>query len=219
MSIRERGLMYGVGINDASYITHIKESTGIINKSSGLMIYKTIWRCTFYVRWCNMLNRCYGKRYQKIQPTYMGCSVIEEWFVFSNFKAWMETQDWEGKQLDKDILFPGNKVYGPETCCFVDSRTNSFITEIRKSNGKLPIGVFHRSNNRYGAQISIVSVDGVRKRKYLGTFETEELAYNAWLSSKIEQAALLAKIQKDPRVANALLNRYLICDYLYNVQD
>ena len=45
------------------------------------------------------------------------------------FKDWMENQDWEGNQLDKDLLFEGNKVYGPKTCVFVTRMVNNFTLD------------------------------------------------------------------------------------------
>ena len=76
-----------------------------------------------------MLQRCYSESHLVRQPTYKGCSVCEEWLTFSNFKSWMEQQDWEGKQLDKDLLVYKNKIYSPETCVFVSSVINSFFVE------------------------------------------------------------------------------------------
>ena len=76
-----------------------------------------------------------------VSPTYKGCSVSEEWLRFSNFKRWMEKQDWDGKQLDKDILFEGNKVYSAETCVFVTSVVNSFTSDSGAKRGEWLIGV------------------------------------------------------------------------------
>lgn len=72
-----------------------------------------------YKTWKSMLQRCYDKKCQARQPTYLGCSVVYEWHNFQNFAEWMSKQDYEGKQLDKDIKVKGNKVYGPDTCMFV----------------------------------------------------------------------------------------------------
>ena len=87
-----------------------------------------------------MLQRCYSEKWQERYPTYKGCSVSEEWHTFSNFKAWMEKQQWEGKQLDKDILFEGNKVYSPEPCVFVTRKTNMFTTD-RAARGSGLLGM------------------------------------------------------------------------------
>lgn len=176
-------LVYNIGINDAKY------------KLKG---------CHFYETWKGMLRRCYSENYQKMKPTYIGCSVCEDWLTFSKFKAWMEIQDWEGKQLDKDILFPGNKVYSPETCVFVDSITNSFITESNSSRGEYPIGVSY--DKKCGKIFAQCRVDS--KRKFLGYFETSEEAHNAWKTAKRKMAIKISILQTDKRVAEALLVRY-----------
>ena len=67
--------------------------------------------------------------------SYKGVEVCEEWYNFQNFAEWCETQkflnakDVKGKsyQLDKDILVKGNKIYSPDTCCFVPPEINSLF--------------------------------------------------------------------------------------------
>ena len=153
-----------------------------------------------------MLKRCYIGEFLSKRPSYKGCSVTDEWLRFSTFKAWMETQDWEGKQMDKDILFPDNKTYGPETCVFVDAKVNSFIIERTASRGEWPIGVIlYKQGGKFGAQCGSV-VTG--KQEYLGLFLTPEEAHQVWLTFKLEQAHILAAEQTDERVAKALIDRY-----------
>lgn len=77
-----------------------------------------------YATWSGMLTRCYNNKNQTKQPTYIGCSVCEEWHNFQNFAKWMNELDYEGKQLDKDIKIKGNKMYGPDTCVFVSHVEN-----------------------------------------------------------------------------------------------
>ena len=110
------GTVYGVGTNDAGYAIQVMES---VRGANGKPKQRIIWFCPFYRRWVHMLERCYSERYQEKKPTYIGCTVCEEWLRFSNFKSWMETQDWEGKHLDKDLLVEGNKIYSPDTCILV----------------------------------------------------------------------------------------------------
>ena len=136
--MKKKKLVYDVGLNDADY--KVQEFTTVVDEN-GKEGRKLAWMCPFYRKWTEMLKRCYSPIYQERHPTYIGCSTCRDWLVFSNFKMWMETQDWEGKELDKDILFPGNKVYGPATCVFVDKRVNTFSTECNASRGKYLIGV------------------------------------------------------------------------------
>ena len=200
--MKKEKLVQDVGINDADYIVAIKETIGYEN---GKQKQKLVWICPFYKKWESMLKRCYSTKYQENYPTYEGCSVCEDWLVFSNFKHWMENQDWEGKELDKDLLIMGNKVYSPQVCVFVDQKINSFIIEPRASRGEYMIGVYwHKEKKRFRAQCR----DGSGKNKHLGYFDTELEAHKAWLAFKLEQAKILAAEQTDPRVAKALIERY-----------
>ena len=110
-------LVYGVGINDADY--RVQEKITVVDED-GKKKQKLVWICPFYEKWKPMLRRCYSAKYQEVRPTYIGCSVSEDWLRFSTFKAWMAAQDWEGMEIDKDILFPNNKIYSPETCVFIN---------------------------------------------------------------------------------------------------
>lgn len=195
-------LVYGVGVNDADYVVQIKET--VIKYARHKLKQKLIWVCPFYSKWIGMLERCYSEKYIAKRPTYQNCFVCEGWLTFSNFKAWMEQQDYEGKQLDKDLLVRGNKVYSPDTCLFVSAQVNSFIIDCTKSRGEYAIGVhWDKRHLKYSAQIQ---ENG--KRKHLGYFNTQEEAHQAWLKSKLKLAHELAAKQSDPRVAAALISRY-----------
>ena len=189
------GLVYGVGKNDASYPVCSKDPI------SGKQI-----MCPFYRTWKNMLKRVGYDDYHTRNPTYSDCSVCEEWKSFSNFKAWMETQDWKGNQLDKDILFNGNKVYSPATCAFVSFAVNTFILENPTKRGEYMLGV----SRKKGTDKLVVQVSNPFTKKYehVGYFGCENEAHNAWLQRKLELAVELASTQTDVRVANALLMRY-----------
>lgn len=153
-----------------------------------------------------MLCRCYSEIYQIKKPSYVGCSTVPEWHYFMTFRAWMLEQDWEGKQLDKDLLVNGNKVYGPDTCVFVDSMVNNFILERKNGRGEWPIGVsFKKERNKFVAQCSELLNN---KYRHLGYFDSPEEAHKAWLTFKLEQAKLLASLQKDQKLAVALVKRY-----------
>lgn len=197
-------LVFGVGVMDADYVVGINETIGYDDK--GQRLRRKVWICPFYLSWVDMLRRCYSERLKARHPSYLGCYSIPEWHHFMQYRAWMETQDWEGKQLDKDILFPGNKLYSPETCVFVDQRVNKFATERQNDRGDWPIGVYFKEKvNKFSASCMSVLTG---KRKYLGSYNTPDEAHQAWLSYKLEQARILASQQIDPRVAKALIDRY-----------
>ena len=202
--MKDKKLVHGVGINDADYIVQKFETIGYNDK--GKRIRKRIWLCPFYQRWTSMLSRCYSEKCKARRPNYYNCFVVPEWHYFMTFRAWMIEQDWEGKHLDKDLLLPGNKVYGPDTCVFVDSRVNNFITESNAARGEWPIGVsFHKASGKFRAECGDT---GTGKQKYLGLYNDSEEAYQAWLNFKLEQAHILAEEQSDSRISKALIERY-----------
>lgn len=153
-----------------------------------------------------MIRRCYDAKYQERHPTYAGCTVSEDWHTFSRFREWMELQDFEGLQLDKDILIKGNKLYSPETCVFVTPMVNSFANDQAAKRGEWMIGaIWHKQSKKFRANCSNPFT---RKREYLGLFTSEQAAHEAWLKRKNELAHELAEIQTDERVAKALISRY-----------
>lgn len=160
---RLRSTIHGIGLNDADYI--------VVSKTG---------RCPFFVAWSGMLKRCYSKAWLSKRTSYIGCTVVEEWLRFSNFKAWMETQDWEGKELDKDILVIGNKVYGPEQCVFVDKFINSMITEIKQGSESISTGITVSRNGKYRVRMSTYGSE-----VSVGTFETLDVAILAYKKAKL----------------------------------
>lgn len=182
-------LVRGVGINDADH--------KILRKENG----KTVWRCPFYVKWMGMLMRCYSTKYQVTCPTYKGCSVSIDWLTFSNFKRWMETQAWEGKALDKDLLVQGNKVYSSDTCLLVDSRVNSLLTGCGRARGVSPLGVYYDKAKK---EFRTRCRDRSGKQKNLGYFTTPEEAHKAYCKYKAEVILEVASEESDQRLIKAL---------------
>lgn len=191
-SLRFRKPVCGIGINDADYIVR-----PLINGKKVI--------CPYYQSWANMIERCYSQKYQEKYPTYKGCSVDSEWLTFSNFKKWMETQDWKGKHLDKDVLLSGNKIYGPDKCIFLSSRINMLLTDSRASRGLYPKGVsYHEKSDRYRASCS----NGAKKIS-LGCFDTIEEAEASYLKFKanlIKGIAEEGEASKSHKLKNALLS-------------
>lgn len=199
---KSKKLVYGVGINDADYKV-TRYSSEIVD---GKRVYKLEWTCPYYSVWSSMLMRCYSDKYQEKSPTYKGCSVSEEWLTFPNFRAWMIQQDYRGKELDKDLLFKGNKVYSPETCVFVSKMVNLFMSGSDAKRGKYLIGVhWCKEAGKFVAQCSNPFLN---KRENLGYFDNEKEAHEAWRTKKNELAIRYASKQDDPRLVKALLERY-----------
>ena len=198
----EQKLVFGVGINDADYVVTEWETIEV----NGARKKKLVWMCPYYRTWKGVIERCYSPQFQERNPTYKGCSVSGEWITFSVFKCWMECQDWEGMQLDKDILFSGNKVYSAETCVFVTKAVNMFTIDSGAARGEWLIGVsWRKDRNKFMSQCNNPFT---KKSEYLGLFDSEIEAHQAWLKRKLELAHLLSAEQTDERVAKALIKRY-----------
>ena len=177
-------LSYGVGVNDADY--YVFPSGGV--------------KCVFYSVWHDMLKRCYSDKFQNESPTYIGCSVCDEWLLFSNFKKWMEKKDFECKQLDKDLKIEGNKVYSPNTCMFVSGAINSLLNDNAGKRGIYPQGVTFRScKGKYRASVTFGG-----KPKHLGYYTTIKPAELAYLTAKHEIVLQAAKDETDKEVSAAL---------------
>lgn len=164
-SYKRRRLLYGVGVNDADYQVAPKTEHGTAI-------------CPYYSAWHSMLTRCYSPKFLERYPTYQGCTVCPEWLTFSNFRRWMEGQNWKGRQLDKDILIPGNKEYAPDRCIFIDQALNKLLTLRGRARGKWPLGVTCQQG-RFVAQLN-----NGRSSKYLGRFDTPEKAEACYLAAK-----------------------------------
>ena len=202
--MKHRKLVWGVGINDADYFVRKSEAIGYY--VNGNRKRKQVWICPYYQTWNSMLKRCYYAKAQERKPSYKGCSVSEEWHTFSNFKAWMEKQDFDGKHLDKDLLFEGNKVYSDEACVFISPMVKTFTVDSGAARGEWLIGVdWNKKAKKFRAHCSNPFT---KKIDHLGSFTCEQEAHNAWLKRKLELAHELAAIQTDPRVSKALIDRY-----------
>lgn len=160
---------------------------------------------TIYSRWTAMISRCYNIK-DKDYKNYgaLGIYVCEDWHNFQNYAKWFsENCKDESYKLDKDILIKNNKVYSPDTCCFVPVSLNSIFVD--SHHGNLPYGV-KKKNNRPGYEANIRK-NG--KRYYLGYFKTIEDAFAKYKEEKEKYVKDLANFYKDklePNVYNALMN-------------
>lgn len=200
LDVKRRGqykktkLIYGFGVNDSP----MPVMTTVDGKRA---------KCQFYSTWHSMIKRCYDPIEHRNYPNYIGCTVFEDWKHFSNFKNWMLSQDWQGKQLDKDLLVKGNKHYSPSTCIFIDGRTNAFLTDRKRSRGEFPVGV--NQNKGQPNYRAFCNDPYTNMRVHIGMFPTVELAHDAWKQQKHFYACKLAEEYTDERIKNALRNFYL----------
>lgn len=186
-------LVYGVGINDVTEIVR---------------------NCPYYKKWVGMLGRCYNPKKQAERSTYHGVTVCDEWLTFSNFKTWMQKKDWQGKELDKDIITPGNKVYCPECCCFVDKYVNNLFTFKLKKVSLYPVGVSYRDDRRNGYYVASVRIKGKTQR--IGTYDDAMTAHLAWNMAKQQYInEILSDWDLEEKINNGLRLRLEKLEYAY----
>lgn len=164
-------------------------------------------RAEAYTTWYSMLQRSYYPKLHASRPTYIGCSVSDQWLEYQDFAEWFEAHEYSnhGYELDKDLLLPGNKIYTPDRCAFVPSQLNSLLTDHGATRGQYPQGVsLNKNTNNFRARITI---DG--KQRCLGCFDTELDAYLAYKEAKEANVKRMALEWQD-RIANnvfeALMN-------------
>lgn len=188
-------VIFGVGYYGFDYIPTSREGDNNFD------------RC--YDIWYGMLKRCYDKKYQIKRPTYIGCTVCEEWHNFKTFSEWyfnniVYFKNGDKTCLDKDILLKGNKIYSPQTCCFVPNEINCLFTKTNKIRGKYPIGVY-LNKGKYIAQCNC----GIGKQKIIGAFNNPTEAFYAYKKFKenyIKQVADKYKNEIAKNVYEAMYN-------------
>lgn len=160
-----------------------------------------------YLKWHDMLCRCYNAKFHERQPQYKGCTVCEEWLNYSNFKVWYDKNKIRGMELDldKDILFKGNKVYSPETCCFVPHTINTLFLSRKEARGDYPIGVsYEKEKKKFRAAMAFMG-----EQIKLGTFDTAESAFARYKEYKEDFIKDMAEQYKDEipdKVYEAMMN-------------
>ena len=160
-----------------------------------------------YIRWYNMLGRCYSEKYQERQSRYIDCSVAEEWHNFSNYKKWIEenyyTVDDEPMEVDKDILHKGNRVYSPDNCIFAPKCINSLFVTAKASRGEFPIGI---DKVKKGFRVRL-NHDG--KQTIIGYYDNIVDAFDKYKEEKEKLIQEMAEKYKDKipqKLYNAMMN-------------
>jgi len=181
-------LVYGVGFNDRKYPVWAEGKT-----------------LKEYYLWQDLLRRCYSPKYHQRRPTYIGCSASENFKNYSYFYTWCQSQigfGQKGYQLDKDLIFKGNKLYSEDTCLFLPNELNALLIFRKADRGSFPLGV-SAWQGKFLAQC-------LRRPEptFIGYFDTPEEAFNAYKQAKEAYIKLQAEKWKaliDPRAFAALM--------------
>ena len=162
-----------------------------------------------YTLWNSMLKRCYSDCSKKKRPTYEGCEVSDKFKSYEYFYEWCNKQigfNNKGWQLDKDLLVKGNKIYSEDSCVFLPHEINTVLIKCTASRGEYLIGVhWDKRDKAFVARVN----NSKGKRGYLGSFNTEVEAFNAYKKAKesfVKELANKWKGQIDERAYNALMN-------------
>lgn len=179
---KPRGLIQGVGINDANYPYRKQE---LIDGK-----YKIVWQCPIHSMWKDLLRRCFNERYKEEKPCYKEVTCCEEWLLFSNFKKWVDSQgslydvDNTVKHLDKDLLNPTNKLYSPNNCLLVSRKVNNFFLDGKSSSTTGVRGVTFKSDINIYHVFCKDPFD--RSSKFLGKVYTAEEGRELYNKTKLK---------------------------------
>lgn len=129
--------------------------------------------------WYSMLRRCYCSDEWERRPSYENAKVCTEWHNFQNFAHWYCTQPEYGfgYQIDKDILYPGNRLYSPMTCCMVPLDINNAM-QIRGKG-------YHIDQRRNNYCVTF-------REKYVGAYSTEQEAQHVYIECRRQHIINLA---------------------------
>lgn len=134
-----------------------------------------------YNTWVTMLYRCYC---DEDTVYFKESSVCKEWLCYQNFADWYSHNKYEVKgrlHLDKDILFPGNKIYEPDKCILIPQRINMLFMN-KTNKRKLPNGIAECVSG-YLAQYN---------HERIGIYKTLEEAYKVYSDRKKKEIIKVA---------------------------
>lgn len=181
-------------------------------------MYKTWERghiTTEYSIWADMLRRCYSEKIKDKQLSYFGIvTVCDEWKVYQNFAEWYSSNKYvvnERLHLDKDILYPCNKIYSPNTCLLVPQRINMLFLNMPNKRG-LPNGI---TKVKYGYLAKYSETE-------LGVYNTIEKAFSCYAKAKEGKIQEVAEEYKNiipKKVYNALLKYRVNITYDQNYNN
>ena len=164
-----------------------------------------------YEKWSSMLKRCYSESMHRNRPSYINCTVCDEWMYYKNFYEWMHNQDnfiileniGEKYHLDKDILCKNNKIYSPDTCELVPYIVNTLFISCRSNRGKFPVGVYYEtSSKKYKAQGQNYFTG---KYTNLGRYNTSNEAF--YLGYKPFKEGIIKKVAEQEYVKGTITKR------------
>ena len=129
-----------------------------------------------YLRWHDMINRCYNKKFLESHPQYRGCTVCEEWLNYS-----------------------------PETVAFVPHVINTLFVNCKESRGDLPVGVYY-DNDKGKYRSEMMFLGEPIKLGYFDTAESAFARYKEYKEDFIKDMAEQYKDKIPYKVYEAMMN-------------
>jgi hypothetical protein len=126
--------------------------------------------------------------------------ISEDFLTFSNFKKFMDKNDWQNKTLTRELHSIDNTYYSTDTCHFVCDDVLALVK--RKSFASDYVGLFYDARqDKFRATIFFRG-----KRIYCGTYKKADDARKAYFLKKSELLTLVAEKEKNQRNKKALFN-------------
>jgi len=158
-----------------------------------------------YQTWASLIMRTYDPYTINKCPSYINCEVCDDWADLQKFGKYYDENIYyipnEKMQIDKDILCnylkKDAKIYSPDTCIFVPQTINNLFPNHKRARGNEVIGVYfdgrpdHKLKNRYTTYISKFG-----KRIHLGSYRTENEAFNVYKQAKEDHVKEIANLYK-----------------------
>lgn len=160
-----------------------------------------------YSRWRAMMNRCYNPKFWEALPNYEGCTVCDEWLYFQTYAEWFHTTcpgEPSMYDIDKDLIYPYNKIYSPETCEFLPHSINVLIKNNSENNKYGCIGVTWDTQKKK-FRVRLKSQGKQFNGGYYTDLKNAQEAYIKLKKEKIREMALQYQNQLNPRAFEALM--------------
>lgn len=211
-------LVKGWGIND----TEISGPSSLRRKGEKRYFYPD------YAMWYGMMVRCLCPKFKEDNPTCADSSCSALWQKRSEFQKWyfsnqhFYANDGSKLYLDKDILVPGNKEYGPLVCCLVPAYMNTLLNDGLAKRSNLPLWVTKEGRSESCLKMFRGAFQWFGKKVSCGMYETSEEAHFAALAvkaDKIQQTVELIYAQElgyNPAVAAAMMSRVEMLRQFYD---
>jgi hypothetical protein len=152
-----------------------------------------------YSKWSGILERCYDPSSLQMYECYKDVTVCNEWLNYQNFAEWAKQQIGYGNRnwaTEKDLLIRGNRIYSPDSCCFLPAELNNQLLKATKARGECVIGVnVNKPNGKFIAHCQGWREDSATS--HIGIFDTELEAFHAYKREKEKKLKRLAQKWKD----------------------